>query len=123
MAAHAEKIAVQLLEVVTPEGLLIGDLLRFLHEEGDGTLTALGYGQIGGNPPQIPVTLFTMGNPLRQLLNRFFPYLYDWVRDRPDSGSHSLPASQSSAPVIPDDAAPVPAEIGVQRASSSSSRP
>jgi hypothetical protein len=27
-----------------------------------------------------PIKLLTMGNPARQLLNRFFPYLYDWVR-------------------------------------------
>jgi hypothetical protein len=26
-----------------------------------------------------------MGNPLRQLLNRFFPYQYRWVRESPDN--------------------------------------
>ena len=33
-----------------------------------------------------PVYLFTMGSPLRQLMNRFFPHRFWWVRDVPDNG-------------------------------------
>ena len=33
---------------------------------------------------RIPVFLFTMGCPLRQLYNLRFPYLYNWVHSNPD---------------------------------------
>jgi hypothetical protein len=61
-----------------------------------------------------------MGSPLRQLLNRFFPYLYDWVRETPDNGDtemgpplreppNQLDSSPGSA-LLPD-----PADLGIQR--------
>jgi hypothetical protein len=85
--------------------LISGDLLHFLQsryslEEKIST----------------PIKLLTMGNPARQLLNRFFPYLYDWVRSHPDNGAHPLPAPQLTAPVsIPDAQLPHPHELGLDR--------
>lgn len=66
----------------------------------------------------IPITLLTMGNPARQLLNRFFPYLYDWVRPCPDNGKSPLPGpmpfpDDPKALVIEDTAPPDPADLGL----------
>ncbi|HEX8362633.1 MAG TPA: hypothetical protein VF613_21105, partial [Longimicrobium sp.] len=73
-------------------GALISvDLLRFLQRQrahgGDPALAPLGFGRGGGT---IPITLITMGNPVRQLLSRFFPHRYQWVRDSPDNGTVPL---------------------------------
>ncbi|MGB8538695.1 MAG: hypothetical protein WCD57_19890 [Acidobacteriaceae bacterium] len=66
----------------------------------------------------IPITLLTMGNPTRQLLNRFFPYLYDWVRPGPDNGKCPLPdpmpfPDDPQTLVIEDTAPPDPASLGL----------
>lgn len=65
--------------------LVTADLLRFLkssyHPRKNGkrphacdpTLNAYGF---NGSEPSIPIYFLSMGNPLRQLLNRFFPHLY-----------------------------------------------
>ena len=57
--------------------VITADILRFLHRNlqhrPDGALARLGR--------EIPVYLFTMGCPLRQLLSLRFPHLYDWVED------------------------------------------
>lgn len=58
--------------------LISGDLLLYLRQTG----TAV--------PATPPIKLFTMGNPVRQLLNRFFPHLYGWVRREPDNGLKEL---------------------------------
>jgi hypothetical protein len=95
--------------------LISGDLLRFLYSDGDPQLAAFG---LSGNqqPGTIPITLLTMGNPTRQLLNRFFPYLYDWVRAEPDNGLHPLPDPGTVPPIaIPTHALPDPRELGVAR--------
>jgi hypothetical protein len=64
----------------------------------------------------IPIKLLTIGNPMRQLLNRFFPYLYDWVRARPDNGAHPLPAPRLTKPApIPDEQLPQPHDLGLRR--------
>ncbi len=95
--------------------LISGDLLRFLQEEGDPTLERLGYGTPGGNKPDIPISLFTMGNPVRQFLNRFFPYLYDWVNPVPSGGLHPFRVATLAAPApIPANASPDPGDLGVQ---------
>jgi len=55
-----------------------------------------------------------MGSPIRQLLNRFFPYLYDWVRDFPDNGQEPLPAPTSTPPrLITIPPTPDPSDLGV----------
>ena len=85
--------------------LISGDLLHFLQsrysiEEQIST----------------PSKLLTIGNPTRQLLNRFFPYLYDWVRAQPDNGARPLPAPQLTAPAsIPGAQLPHPQELGLDR--------
>ena len=56
-----------------------------------------------------------MGNPLRQLLNRFFPYLYDWVRDNPDNGSKPLGAPLEKPPATIDSPLPDPKDLGVEK--------
>jgi hypothetical protein len=66
----------------------------------------------------IPITLLTMGNPARQLLNRFFPYLYDWVRPGPDNGKGPLPGpvpfpDDPKTLVIEDAAPPAPDDLGL----------
>jgi len=66
----------------------------------------------------IPITLLTMGNPTRQLLNRFFPYLYDWVRPSPDNGKCPLPVPMPCPDdletlEIEDTAPPDPADLGL----------
>jgi hypothetical protein len=72
--------------------LVTADLLRFLKASAapgvnahDASLSA--YGFAPGTKADIPIYLFTMGNPLRQLLDRFFPHLYAWVADEPDNSS------------------------------------
>lgn len=65
--------------------VISSELLRFLQRESRGDmrgydpelarLTAPG----SDNPDRIPVLLFTLGCPLRQLYNLRFPYLYGWV--------------------------------------------
>ncbi|MEX2177181.1 MAG: hypothetical protein WD801_00630 [Gemmatimonadaceae bacterium] len=100
--------------------LITVDLLRFLERErqrggGDAALAPLGFG-----PPShparatIPIHLFTMGNPLRQLLNRFFPHRYKWVRAIPDNGEEPF-AEGSDAPPVRSSSDPNPIHLGVAR--------
>jgi hypothetical protein len=87
--------------------LISADLLRYLYvgqnqprpvDAGDledwrfdPALVRYGFaGEAGVD--KIELQLLTMGSPIRQLLNRFFPYLYDWVRAEPDNGLGPLPA-------------------------------
>lgn len=74
------------------------------------------YGFRPGTARQIPIFLFTMGSPLRQLLNRFFPHRYWWVKDTPDNSSfgNRLPDGVAPPiPAIPRDHLPEPSEAGV----------
>lgn len=96
--------------------LISGDLLRFLKREAeagahDEALAPLGYSH-GATPGQIPLYLFTMGNPVRQLLDRFFPHRYRWVRAEPDNGRQSLDELTPTRS-IPPGAGPDAAELGV----------
>jgi hypothetical protein len=97
--------------------LISADLLRFLKIEGDPALDVFGLdGKDGKDDKQrICINFLTMGNPTRQLLNRFFPYLYDWVRDEPDNGLSPLPDLTLEAPPIPPNALPDPYELGVKK--------
>ena len=58
----------------SPGTLISADLLRFLHAVGDPDLAAIGLGSNEQNGTT-KIKLLTMGSPIRQLLNRFFPYL------------------------------------------------
>jgi hypothetical protein len=81
--------------------LISADLLRFLKVQKD--------------PPKIDVRLFTMGNPLRQLLNRYFPYLYEWVHPLPDNSMSPLKDTGLTKPGIGSDDLPDPVALGVER--------
>lgn len=83
-------------------GALISADLRYLNTEseagrGDPALAPFGFGERKATAA-IPIRLFTMGNPIRQLLNRFFPHQYVWVRAAPDNALEPVP------PLPPDDA-------------------
>ncbi len=98
--------------------LVTADLFLFLKHEtangrGDPALARLGFDP-GGSVPDLAVTLFSMGNPLRQLLNRFFPHRYRWVRAVPDNAEASLPDA-SSRPHAADFTRPDPHRIGLAR--------
>jgi hypothetical protein len=93
--------------------LISADLLRFLKYNGDPELGAFGLNGTE-DKQRISLKLLTMGNPTRQLLNRFFPYLYDWVRDQPDNGLRPLPDPAVEAPRIDAKALPDPRELGVE---------
>jgi hypothetical protein len=94
--------------------LISADLLSFLHSEGDPELQAFG---LAGKEEQatIPLSFLTTGNPSRQILNRFFPYLYQWVRDEPDNGLRPLPPPTLKPPAIAAGTLPNPGTLGVSK--------
>lgn len=96
--------------------LISADLLMFLSREGDPDLAALGLAP-GPQPSQrsIPISLLTFGNPLRQLLNRFFPHLYWWVKDEPDNSVRPLPPGAAVAKDVTYLATPDPSRLAVAR--------
>jgi hypothetical protein len=95
--------------------MISGDLLRFLKIERDPALAAFGYGS-GGEAGTIPIRLFTMGNPLRQLMNRFFPHLYRWVRGAPDNGLAAAGDVLTAPPsAIAETETPGVEDLGVER--------
>jgi len=101
--------------------VISADLLRFLLANDDPELHALGFGEEGNLRPadaksnRIPIKMLTMGSPIRQLLNRFFPHLYDWVRPKPDNGLRPLAAAAGASPPpsIAEFAPPSPEGLGV----------
>ncbi len=94
--------------------VISADLLCLLKNlKSDEELAALGYCG-GAGKTRIPVSLFTVGNPLRQLLNRFFPYLYQWVSEYPENGGKPLPPVASTPPEhIAVAALPDPDDLGI----------
>jgi hypothetical protein len=95
--------------------VISADLLLYLKEFGDPELAALGLaGKKVPDQGGISMKMLTMGNPTRQLLNRFFPYLYDWVRDEPDNGLCPLPDPAPQSPSIDENAFPNPHELGLE---------
>jgi hypothetical protein len=76
------------------------DLLRFLEREPDPDLRRLG--------GELPVYFFTVGAPYRQLYERCFPTLYDWV-------AQGDPAPPCEGCAIADTAAPDPGSLGLTR--------
>jgi hypothetical protein len=93
--------------------MISADLLRFLDR---GSMRGLTQFAFADHPEQrIPICLFTMGSPLRQLMNRFFPHLYLWIRPVPD-GAVEAPAIPVEGGQIPAKASPVPKlELAVER--------
>jgi hypothetical protein len=93
--------------------LISGDLLHYLQSDF-GKKEWYSEPAAGPRFTTIPITLMTVGNPARQLLNRSFPYLYDWVRTNPDNGKKPLPAPLAQgAAAIEDDALPKPEDLGL----------
>jgi hypothetical protein len=78
--------------------LISADLLHFLKEEPDQALRPLGYGERDQQNAQIQIRLLTFGNPIRQLLNRFFPHIYWWIREEPDNGAHPIAKAAETPP-------------------------
>jgi hypothetical protein len=92
--------------------LISADLLHYLRWEPDAKLVDLGYGAVGQADARIRIRLFTFGNPLRQLLNRFFPHLYWWVREEPDNAVKPLQVGTDVLPGISPLMPPNPADLG-----------
>ena len=99
--------------------LISADLLRYLARGRCPALTKYAF----GNSKRIPMLFFSMGDPLRQLLNRFFPVLYGWTRPIPDgAGVPPEPAAPAEIAAdggrkivgIPTKATPNAAELGVE---------
>ncbi len=93
--------------------MISADLLRFLAR---GSMLELTRFAFANHPNQrIPIHLFTMGSPLRQLMNRFFPHLYLWIREVPD-GCGELPAVPVHGNPIPVAATPDPVmELSIEQ--------
>ena len=96
--------------------LISADLLRYLFSEGDPELIALGLGGpiTQGAKPTISISFLSMGSPIRQLLNRFFPFLYDWVRNEPDNSLRPLPPPDFPTQTRVPSGLPDPGELGVR---------
>jgi hypothetical protein len=93
--------------------MISADILRFLCRGSMPVLTRFAFPD---HPNQrIPIHLFTMGSPLRQLMNRFFPHLYRWIREIPDGGGE-MPAVPVQGNPIPPAATPDPAvELSIEQ--------
>lgn len=88
--------------VAHSQGTVISaDLLRYLSKvrgaKADNRIT------------DIPIRLFTMGSPLRQLYAGAFPYLYRWIDDDP------LPEPPADSPWLHRTARPHPEELVVEQ--------
>ncbi|HLK04437.1 MAG TPA: hypothetical protein VKT53_08355 [Candidatus Acidoferrum sp.] len=100
---------------------ITADMLRFLNKCGHPKHTTIDtrryesylHFAFDGEPQgSLPMYFFSMGCPLRQLLNRFFPHLYKWIREAPeDSGGD--PAKMEPGDPIPPDTKPAPADLRV----------
>jgi hypothetical protein len=92
--------------------LITADLFRFLRRQGEPDLTNFAFA--GSESDAIPVYFFSMGCPLRQLLSRFFPHLYEWVRPIPEDTSKP-PAPSDPKELIPVAEPPCPADLGLEQ--------
>jgi hypothetical protein len=88
--------------VAHSQGTVISaDLLRYLSK--------VPRAKAANNITDIPIRLFTMGSPLRQLYAGAFPYLYRWIDDDP------LPDPPADAPWLHRTARPHPDELVVEQ--------
>lgn len=82
------------------------DLLRYLERSAksspDPGLARYGFRghPIPTDESKLPIYVFSMGSPLRQLLNRFFPHLYWWVSDVPDNSLSDVGKPLAPPPAI-----------------------
>jgi hypothetical protein len=92
--------------------LITADLFRFLRRDGEPDLTSFAFA--GSESDVIPVYFFSMGCPLRQLLSRFFPHLYEWIRPMPEDTSKP-PAPSDPKELIPVAEPPAAAQLGLKQ--------
>ena len=92
--------------------LITADLMRFLYQKRMPGWTEFTFDEPACVP--LPIYFFSMGCPLRQLLNRFFPHLYEWVRPVPEDTGVPFPASEPGTPIEPA-TAPQPADLGLKQ--------
>jgi hypothetical protein len=97
------------------------DLLRYLERSAkaspDPGLARYGFRQfpIPSEETKLPIYVFSMGSPLRQLLNRFFPHLYWWISDVPDNTLAALGDPLPAPPTIHTPILPRTDEMNVTR--------
>jgi hypothetical protein len=97
------------------------DLLRYLERSAkdspDRGLVRYGFRKLPVPPGEtkLPIYVFSMGSPLRQLLNRFFPHLYWWISDVPANTLTALGDPLSAAPAIKSQILPRTDEMNVTR--------
>jgi hypothetical protein len=97
--------------------VISADLLRFLNSEGDGGRRWIELDPQLENIQNMsrPISLFTMGCPLRQLYGRRFPYLYGWASHEIDQAmpkwaGNDLQFGRATPPLFPG---PDPERLGV----------
>ncbi len=92
--------------------LITADLLRYIHS---GCMPeAARYAFAGPEFEALPIDFFSMGCPLRQLLNRFFPHLYKWISDIPEDTGIPVAATLPGATIHPG-GLPQPAQLQLRR--------
>lgn len=89
--------------------VITADLLRYLHRKEEGRDPALSRIL---DRQQLPVYLFTMGCPLRQIYSIRFPHLYLWIREADDKQRYQNDAALRA---IPRTRMPDPQELGLQQ--------
>jgi len=98
---------------------ITADMLRFLHKCAHPVPHGIQvhpyqdyiHFAFAGQPQgTLPLYFFTMGSPLRQLLNRFFPNLYQWIREVPEDTSRGS-STMSPGDPLPQDTPPSPDDL------------
>jgi hypothetical protein len=92
--------------------LITADFLRFLQYSKKPGRERFAFD--GQECRPIPIDFFSMGCPLRQLLSRFFPNLYRWVREEPED-TVAPPAPTEQGASIPVGSTPNPVHLGLRR--------
>jgi hypothetical protein len=93
--------------------LITADFLRFLHDS-DKKSTRDRFAFDGPECRPLPIDFFSMGCPLRQLLSRFFPNLYRWIREEPeDTGAPPTPTASNDTIAV--GSTPNPVKLGLRR--------
>jgi hypothetical protein len=91
--------------------LITADLLRFLRYSKKTGRDRFSFD--GPDCRPLPIDFFSMGCPLRQLLSRFFPNLYRWVREEPED-TGKPPDPTLGGETIPLGASPNPVKLGLR---------
>src|SRR5262249_3287695 len=92
--------------------LITAELLRYLHSGCMPGATKFAFA--GTESEALPIYFFSMGCPLRQLLNRFFPHLYKWICEIPEDTGSALPPTQTGKE-IPRGLHPQPVQLHIRQ--------